>query len=495
MVCYYRDLCIIRDIRIVQKGRGAGRMTRKGLQKHRGKLIASSIILTTLVTTGVCTILFIKRWLYKQQLKITEQHFVKEQIKRRFHQTQQDSLYTMYELVPVLTLVLNKDLDLDQIVETLKGKKLTKKLAQGVPKDSSELDEMGSVVDQPSDSSNSGVSKSKAELWEELKVQSLVKLLTVVYATCMLLLLTRLQLNILARREYLDTAIKIAVDKEGQKGSSIIMTWLNSFWNYGSNALSVSTPPNIENSSEEEDKASSGRNGNKSKDKARYANEQAFLSLSWWLLNRGWLRFKPLVQQQVSAHFGDLSPRDMLTFEEFGGKLSKTIYNINKELFDNHSHNLLVKCFLPEPHLEQFVLQQTLDSDTLRIINEDNTMLRQLVQETFKCSESSASLIVLESLVNESFQFVMQQVEAKVTKKSKKSSQTPSNGAAEAAGEAMAAAAPKFQVALFSIGLKECCQDMLKNGLISMNNEFLQSLDSVPELDDLSASVYSNFGF
>lgn len=99
------------------------------VQRHRKKFVVSSVLFATLFATCAITVYFSKRWLYKQHLKMTEQRFVKEQIKRRFVQTQQDSLYTLYELMPVMTLVLAKDFDLDSIVEALKGKKLQKKLA------------------------------------------------------------------------------------------------------------------------------------------------------------------------------------------------------------------------------------------------------------------------------------------------------------------------------------------------------------------------------
>ena len=77
----------------------------------------------------------------------------------------------------------------------------------------------------------------------------------------------------------------------------------------------------------------------------------------------------------------------------------------------------------------------------------------------------------------------MEQVESSVSKKKtrKNDDEEPSD--------------KKYQVAVYAISCKDCCNDILKSGLVSMDNEFLARLDSVVILDDLSASVYSNFGF
>lgn len=440
-------------------------------------------------TTGAVSLYLIKKWLWRQQLKISEQQFVKEQIKRRFTQTQQDALYTIYELIPVLSLVLAKDLDVDEIVGHLKGKKMSKHILQDSANDAGEFDGLSSgmstsVADPQGQKPEvtaalDPTTKTKAELWNELKLKSLTKLCTVIYNTSSLLLLTRLQLNILARREYLDTAVKVAVDKSASSQSSI-GSWLSGWWNQDSSASTESDQQGPE-SAKLSAEAQQARRSN-------YINEQAFLSFSWWLLNRGWLQFKNLAETLVERHFGDLSPRDMLTVEEFGARLSNVLHAMNEDLLVAQTDPIqpLQTILLPDSNLEQFVLQQTLDSDALKVLYDDNTVLRQLLNETTKCIQSTASLIVLESLVNDAFQFSMNQVAENVSKKGKHKTDSNASGSHEE---------PAFQMALFSITCKNCCDEMLKSGVVSMNNVFLQSLDSIAELDDLSASVYSNFGF
>lgn len=188
--------------------------SRSLLQRHRGKLLISLTGIAALFTTGSVVVFFVKRWLYKQQLRITEQHFIKEQIKRRFEQTQEDSLYTIYELLPVWRMVLNEnDLNLDSIVTQLKDQKNQLTRAKS------------------SESRESSPLKSKAELWNELELKSLIKLVTVTYTVSSLILLTRLQLNILTRNEYLDSAIKLTMQQENcNKLQNRFYNWVTSWW-------------------------------------------------------------------------------------------------------------------------------------------------------------------------------------------------------------------------------------------------------------------------
>lgn len=450
------------------------------MRRHRGKILTSVGIMATLFASGSVCIYLIKRWLYKQQLKITEQHFIREQIRRRFTQTQEDSLFALYELIPVFSMVLAKNLDLEELVIALRDKKLNKSLGQRSKKTpdndgmssgiSTSITEMENSETNTAENKNDLVAqRTKAELWNELKVKSLVKMITICYTISSLLLLTRLQLNMLTRREYLETAIKVAVEKESsERQNGSLLNWIYGYWK----------PLKTVDKAGEETKSSKPSAVSKN----AYINEQAFLSLSWWLLNRGWLEYQSVVRENVNKHFGNLNPRDKVTVQEFSDKLTSVFHDVNANLLNNNKNESLLKnILLPDPTLEDFVLQQTLDPEALKILNEDRTILRQLLHEATKCIESTASSIVLETLINESFQFVMEQLEKNVSKKKKSEEANDKD--------------ESYQIAVFTMSCKECCSDILKSGMVSMDNSFLSRLDSVVVLDDLSASVYSNFGF
>lgn len=475
------------------------------VQRHRKKFVVSSVLFATLFATCAITVYFSKRWLYKQHLKMTEQRFVKEQIKRRFVQTQQDSLYTLYELMPVMTLVLAKDFDLDSIVEALKGKKLQKKLSKGEIAGNELENEglssgMSAMTPAPSVSAKSPQSadttsvsetstKSKAELWDDLKLKAITKIIILSYTTSLLMLLTRLQLNILARREYLDTAINSAMEKEREKKANqySVLSWFSSWITEKSNNLpSEKADPRNSDGTIDTDTRSIASTANP--EKSRYVNEQAFLSLSWWLLNCGYLQYKSIIEQLVKEEFQNSNPRDIMTMDEFSGKISKIFVTTNKQFFQQpQSNEMFISCLLPEPNLERFVLQQTLEQDALKVLYEDNLLLKQLVQETNKCLQSPGTWIVLESLIDETFHTIMEQIEDNVNSKSKPKSSDDDTKVVDISKNS-------YQIALFSIATKDCTNEMLKAGLVSMNNKFLQKLHSISALDDLSACVYSNFG-
>lgn len=430
------------------------------IRRHRGKVLFSLSVFAGLITTGSVFLWLVKRWLYRQQLRLTEQHFIREQIRRRFAQTQEDSLYALYELIPVFSLVIGRNLDLEELVVALRDKKLNKRgnkaSDDGVSSGISTSITSNGAAGLGEGTGNTGT-KSKAELWNELKIKSIVKLVIVVYTVSSLLLLARLQLNILTRREYLETAVKMAVEKEGKDEG--LVNWLKSIWKDSS--------ANSSSSSSSAASSSSSMGGSKTS----YINEQAFLSLSWWLLNRGWLEYEAAAQEFVELEFGNLSPRDTLSLEEFSNRLTNVFVNVNERILKSSQ---LHQALLPSQQMELFVLQQTLDPEALGAVQADSTVLSQLLNETSQCIESTASAIVLESLINESFQYIMTQVEASTSTKKR--------------------TAQGYQIAVFSIACKDCCASVLKSGVVSMDNELLSRLDTSPQLEDLSTSVYSNFG-
>lgn len=481
------ELPIEQRLKMLSRGTNA----RALVQRHRGKILTSVGILATLFTAGSVCVYLVKRWLYQQQLKITEQHFIREQIRRRFTQTQEDTLYALYELIPVFAMVLAKKLDLEELLIALRDKKLSKATGDRgkLPENDALSSGISTTVTEVENSSTSlapkvqeKIQKTKAELWNELKTKSLVKMVTVSYTISSLLLLTRLQLNILTRREYLETAIKVAVEKEsGKTEGKSLANWVWGLWKSDVNGDGTRAEPLVE---ETKPKNPASKNS--------YINEQAFLSLSWWLLNRGWLEFQTIVEESVNKEFSELNPRDTLTLKEFSDKLTHVFRHTNEKLLLSSvtgadEDSILRNILLPSPSLEDFVLQQTLDPEALNILGEDRTILGQLIHETTKCIESTVSSIVLESLINESFQYIMEQVETSVGKK--KSSKTEEAQPSEEPSD------KKYQVAVYAISCKDCCNEILKSGVVSMDNEFLARLDSVVILDDLSASVYSNFGF
>ncbi|CCF58087.1 hypothetical protein KAFR_0D04390 [Kazachstania africana CBS 2517] len=421
----------------------SARDQRSLIQRHRGKLVFTLTMVSGFVMTTSMLIYCLKTWLVRQQRRFNEERFIKEQIKRRFQITQEDSLITVYELLPVVSMVLNdNDMDLNGIFGALKEKKNYNGNSDTMSYSTATA--VGSDVP---------ATKTKAELWSDLKVKSLIKVVTTSYVMSSLLLLAKLQLNMLTRREYLDTALRSQRIENQKSNNSSFLQWVTS---------TIISSVRISDNDLEDD--------TNKVDQVTYINEQAFLSLSWWLLNRGWLKYRSIVEREIDAQFKDLGPKDVLTLKEFSTKLNEVFYKINLETLDGLSNILL-----PEEKLESFVLQQTLDSGSFNVLaNGQNIVLKRLINETQNYLKSNVSKIIMEQLINESFQYIMNSTEDKIKSKKKESD-------------------GKNQIALISICLKDVCNEMLVNGNLSINNAYLNQLNAINELNDLCVSVYSNF--
>ena len=361
---------------------------------------------------------------------------------------------TVSQLNPVLAIVLNNDnLNIDALFDELKNKK--KRNGQ----------------DHEGVEGSTAPSKTKAELWDELKINSLVKLVTIIYTVSSLFMLTRLQLNMLARREYLETAITMDREKKtAATTQSGIMSYLGSWWT-GNSAEDSTTPDNNPISMKS--------------DKVTYTNEQAFLSLSWWLLNEGYKKYQTLAQKYVSEEFGPINPTDKLSVLEFNERLSAVFQAINRNLLVTGEDGVnLQGTLLPaDPELYS-VLQQSLDTEALLILQEDDIVLRRLIHETSQYIESTASTVVLERLMNRSYQYSMSRIDDTIQ------SRTPKSGDSDVEEKATAT----YQMALLSIVVKDTCRLLLSSSPADgPGNDFLRTLDCTEEMNDLSSSVYSNF--
>lgn len=130
----------------------------------------------------------------------------------------------------------------------------------------------------------SGPRKSKSQLWNELKVTSVTRALTLIYSLSLLTILTRIQLNLLGRLNYLSSVIALA--QPPQPGQSSVI------------------------SLEDHDDATASINfGNDFETNRRY------LTFSWYLLHRGYAQIMAKVRTAVEDVFGSVSPTEGITAE------------------------------------------------------------------------------------------------------------------------------------------------------------------------------------
>ena len=244
-------------------------------------------------------------------------------MRRRFQQNQEDCTITVLALLPTATENILAALPVEQITEDLQQKK-AERLGRGtIPRDgvlSEVLSGPSSVADEDGKSQaslNSGSyvhasqtvnsnkenggnvtpkqSKSRAQLWNELKISSITRTFTLLYTLSLLTILTRIQLNLLGRQSYLSSVVSMA-----------------------------SHPPHdltirLENRDDDNTEPSYDSD---------FQTNRKFLTFSWWLLHRGWKDLMQNVEKAVKDVFAALSPREDVSL----GTLSGAILDVRKKV-------------------------------------------------------------------------------------------------------------------------------------------------------------------
>jgi peroxin-3 len=262
----------------------------------------------------------------------------KENLRRRFQQNQEDCTFTVLALLPTATDNILDSIPVEQLTHELQQLR-TERLArsEATPSEVStgslaaleggggtHGEEGGapglksltgsSMIVVPPTSSPKAVSttdtkkdspprpkRSRIQLWNELKINALTRAFTLLYTLSLLTLLTRIQLNLLGRRNYLSSVVSLA--SPPPPGTNI------SLENNDDDGL---TQPVGQN---KEDLYGSD-----------FETNRQYLTFSWWLLHRGWKDLCKKVEGAVEAYFGKLNPRDDVEL----GRLSELTLEVRR---------------------------------------------------------------------------------------------------------------------------------------------------------------------
>lgn len=294
------------------------------------------IIITTTVAASVYVLIneFVIKKFRNYQNSLRQELLFKRQIKQRFLQTQQDCYYTILALLPVLTGPIVEYLPVELITQALRLKK-TEKAKVHTELTSENLNLLENNHD-PESSLSHYMNMSKIELWNLLKIKTITRTLTLMYSISGLLLISKLQLNILARRSYLESAILMA----------------------GVKSVNNDVDPH-----------------------ENYITEQSYLSLSWWLLNKGWINLNSIIEALATKRFDKITPKQELTMGEFDSLLQDIITEINTNnrefilanLFPINYSDLLETMMNTNPDLIHQL--EIPESNLLKLINETNSIM------------------------------------------------------------------------------------------------------------------------
>ncbi|KAI5958382.1 PEX3 [Candida margitis] len=297
------------------------------------------IFITSAVTFSIYILVneFVIKKFRNYQNALRQEFMFKQQIRQRFISTQQDCYYTILALLPVLAQPIVDALPVDLITQALRLKKGQQNQPQKVVSGTnSELtaDNLNLLDNNnnPQSQLSAYLNKSKGELWNLLKIKTITRTLTLMYSLSGLLLISRLQMNILARRSYLESAIVMA---------------------------GVKNPNNDIDPHE------------------NYIIEQSYLSLSWWLLNKGWANLSSLIENLVIEKFENVSPKTEMGVIDFELILTEIIEEINT----NNKQFVLDNLFpIKYPDLLETILNT--NSDVIHQLDAPDSNLTKLINET-----------------------------------------------------------------------------------------------------------------
>ena len=138
--------------------------------------------------------------------------------------------------------------------------------------------------------------RSKLEIWTEIKLLSVSRTIASVYVLALLVLQTRVQLNVLGRRSYLASVRTLA------SKSAAVPVHEDDLDAAFSNAAMF---------------ADSGAAGELAQ------TERDYLALSWWLLHRGWADVVARVREAVADVFGPVALKSSLTQADLAGLIER----------------------------------------------------------------------------------------------------------------------------------------------------------------------------
>ena len=272
-------------------------------------------------------------------------------LRRRFEQNQEDCTFTVLAILPTATENILDALPVEQVLEELQRQKAERlarsvgpsEIASSAPPSVAETAETaaekttggGDDEDARSTSLQSDgyvhasqmavggpkSKKSKSQLWHEMKITSITRAFTLVYTLALLTLLTRIQLNLLGRRNYLASVVSLATPPPASHESTI----------------------SLENNDDDNLDQAYGND---------FETNRRYLSFSWWLLHRGCLDLMERVRAAVQDVFGSINPREEMSIE----KLSELTLEVRKKVEGATEEERRYFCPFPFPFLFPFPL-------------------------------------------------------------------------------------------------------------------------------------------
>ncbi|KAJ5495034.1 hypothetical protein N7539_000150 [Penicillium diatomitis] len=435
--------------------------------------------------------------------RMSSDRIARENLRRRFEQNQTDCTYTVLALLPTATENIIDALPVEELTKELQKKRAERlaRLNAGETAGSDMTSVAPSITEEDRKSLSSFQSeaylhtsqlgesvnaegktqpkRNKTQLWNEVKITSITRSFTLIYTLSLLTIFTRIQLNLLGRRNYLSSVISLA-----------------------------NPPADSTISLEDHDDELTQTLGDDFETNRRY------LAFSWWLLHRGWQELVARVQPAVEEVFGPLNPREDITL----AKLSDLTMQIRRKVEGNTEEerrpsrlesnvfqsaddleSVLFRstkwlaCLLPPTEEEEYVLRESgVEGVADPSSSQTALKLRHLLDETADLIDSPSFSLVLTLLNNEGFSTL---VDSKCATEAFQASESAAMTVPQSF-DSMATVVPapserRTKLAnLLAVMARQA--HIIGNGA-HPSNEYLVAMDqNVRELEAFSAVIYSS---
>ncbi|KNZ81378.1 Peroxisomal biogenesis factor 3 [Termitomyces sp. J132] len=188
--------------------------------------------------------------------------------------------------------------------------------------DSSAHNGENSVMSLSVVSSDAGNFRTTAEIWNEVKILTLTRMLTTLYSITLLSLLTSIQFTLLARSKYVQSVLQLEKDERMQDHIATELTLTNML-------------------------LKSGR--------------AKFLTMSWWMVHVGWKDIEERVRRGVEEAFEGVSLKSKLSTNDLHRLVSDVRRRVEYEItFEGQERriNFLSSLLPPTPETVHHVLTQ-----------------------------------------------------------------------------------------------------------------------------------------
>ncbi|KAK9248996.1 Peroxin-3 [Lipomyces tetrasporus] len=380
----------------------------------------------------------------------------RENLRRRFEQNQQDATFTVAALLSSVTDPIISELPVEVITDELQAKRGPVSRSSNTPSQSgddvnTETTSIASstitIIDV--DAETQQPKRTKKQLWNDLKIMAVTRAMSLIYAIALLIFFTRLQLNMLGRQNYVKSvkAMSEGGDREvaldqGTVEDQLIQNEVN----------------------------------------------RRYLTFSWWLLTRGWVKIVSNVREATETVFESVTPRTELGFDDLRSLIMRV-----RELVDFKNENYLEILLPTTKEGEEFVLlnnpcserefQATLTRELVMA-----PLLQALLDESKDLIESPNAKEVISGLVTEGFKLLLNSVQMKyffIVYEGAQDEDQSQHNIIELEEQR------KVRLASILAGITQQSHEMV--AVNDRANAYLSAMNCLPELRNFSAIVYSNF--